>query len=231
MQDLQNAVNTAFASIVQSGAIQLTIEKKLLATVESIIDNELRSYSDFGQALSKQVKSALQVDFSNLGLPGYNDLILKIIRSQVAQQLEGQLTSQVEAQMKELLAPAPSEIKLSELVADFIKHNSERYDRHQIDSEGITLIVEEDRSHSTVFHHVYLDKEEGKDKYQCSYQIDVIDGRVYRVQIDRVDPDKKLFAGPFYDFGRQVFQLYAAGTKLIVDGDEDSIETHYPYQD
>lgn len=34
-----------------------------------------------------------------------------------------------------------------------------------------------------------------------------------------------------HGFKRRLFQLYAAGTKLIIDGDENSINTYYPGRD
>ena len=51
MNELQQAVGAAFEKIVAAGTIEAAIEKKLTETVTSIIDHELRSYSDFGKAL------------------------------------------------------------------------------------------------------------------------------------------------------------------------------------
>lgn len=234
MKELQQAVSTAFSNIVAAGAIENAIEEKLTKTITSIIDEELRTYSTFGEQLKERVKAALQVDFHNLGLPGYNDLILKIIRQQVDAQLNATIETQIEKQMKELLAPAPAEIKLSQLVDEFIKdeHTNRQYLPCSCDeSDRITLIVREEGLASSKFYHVYLDKESNTEYYKCPYRIDVHDGRVYSVQIDQKDPSKTLFAGPMHGFKRRLFQLYAAGTKLIIDGDENSINTYYRGRD
>ncbi|AIP66289.1 hypothetical protein [Burkholderia thailandensis] len=234
MKELQQAVSAAFSNIVAAGAIEKAIEEKLTKTITSIIDEELRSYSTFGEQLKEHVKAALQVDFHNLGLPGYNDLILKIIRQQVDAQLNATIETQIEQQMKELLAPAPAEIKLSQLVEEFIKdeHTNRQYRSCSCDeSDQITLIVREASGGSLKFHHIHLDTERGTDYYSCPYQIDVHDGRVYSVQLDRKDPSKTLFVGPMNGFKRRLFQLYAAGTKLIIDGDENTINTYYPGRD
>jgi len=233
MQELQQAVANAFANVVAAGTIEKAIEEKLTSTITSIINEELRSYSDFGKSLGEQVKAAMQVDFSNLGLPGYNDLILKLIRAQVEHQASTSIAAHVEEQMKDLLAPAPSEIKLSELVEEFIKFADEKIGCECDKPERITLIVEDgsDRgrySSLSNFYHIYLDKEPGKDKYACDFQVNVHDGKVYSVRIDKNDPSKSLFIGPMYGFSRRVFQLYAAGTKLVIDGAEDDINTYYP---
>nr|WP_231753739.1 hypothetical protein [Burkholderia savannae] len=231
MKELEQAVSTAFSNIVAAGAIEKAIEEKLAKTITSIIDEELRSYSSFGERLKEHVKTALQVDFHNLGLPGYNNLILKVIRQQVDAQLNATIATQIEQQMKELLAPAPAEIKLSQLVEEFIKdeHTDRQYRSCSCDeSDRITLIVREESGLVSKFCHIHLDNEHGTESHNCPYQINVHDGRVYSVQIDRKDPSKTLFVGPMHGFKRRLFQLYAAGTKLIIDGDENSINTYYP---
>lgn len=236
MQELQNAVSNAFANIVASGAIEKAIEEKLTKTITSIVEEELRSYSDFGKALSHQVKTALQVDFSNLGLPGYNDLILKVIRAQVAHQADTSIAMHVEKQLAELLAPAPTEIKLSELVEEFITFANDDLGCSCDKPDQITLIVEDgtDGGRYTSlrnFYHISFDKNPGKDKYECDFRIDVNDGKVYNVTLNKRDPSKSIFIGPIYGFARRVYQLYAAGTNLIIDGDADSINTYYPGYD
>ncbi|WP_325753522.1 hypothetical protein [Burkholderia pseudomallei] len=234
MKELQQAVSTAFSNIVAAGAIEKAIEEKLTKTITSIIDDELRSYSTFGEQLKEHVKTALQVDFRNLGLPGYNDFILKVVRQQVDAQLDATIATQIEQQMKELLAPAPAEIKLSQLVEEFIKdeHTDRQYSSCSCDeSDRITLIVRAESGFTSKFHHIYLDGEYGTESHDCPYRIDVHDGRVYSIQLDRKDPSKTLFVGPMRGFKRRLFQLYAAGTKLIIDGDENSINTYYPGRD
>ncbi|KWK79403.1 hypothetical protein WM16_07620 [Burkholderia ubonensis] len=226
MKELEQVVASAFSNIVNAGVIEKAIEEKLSKTITSIIDEELRSYSDFGKLLSEHVKKAVQVDFSNLGIPGYNDLILKIIRQRVDASLNEQIEKHVTSQLEELLAPAPEEIKLSELVADFIKFQADKqlYSCSCDLPDRITLLVETSGS----FTHIALDKEFGTERYRCPWRIDTNDGRVYSVKIDETDPKKAIFIGPMYGFERRLFQLYAAGTKLIIDADVDEIDTSYP---
>lgn len=228
MKELQQAVGDAFEKIVAAGTIEAAIEKKLTETVTSIIDHELRSYSDFGKALEAHVKSAINVDLQRLELPGYNDLILKLISRQVAAQLDSQLAAHVEKQMTELLAPPPAEIKLSDLLKQFIDNKAS--DCPCDGPEAISLHVE--RS-SGGYAHVYFDEKEHQQKYSCEYSIHIdSEGKVYSLKIKEQDPKKQIFVGPFYNFERRIFQLYAAGTKLIIDGDDaDAFDTYYPGRD
>ncbi|HWW07748.1 hypothetical protein [Collimonas sp.] len=228
MEQLQQIVSDSFAKIVSSGVIEAAIEKKLTETINSILDSELRSYSDFGKQLGAQVKSALNVDFANLQLPGYNDLILSIVRKQVNALVAKSAALHVEEQMTVLLASPPAEIKLSKLVADFIEAN--KPDGCACgDSDHISLLVEKS---DYDYCHIYMDKDAGKSRYSCDIQVHVnTDGRVYSLKIDDKEIGKSLFVGPMYGFDLDLFQMYAAGTKLIVDGDEHSIDTYYPGHD
>ncbi|MEK6319995.1 MAG: hypothetical protein V4807_36805, partial [Burkholderia gladioli] len=167
MKELEQAVAHAFSNIVSSGVIERAIEEKLATTITSIIDDSLRPYSAFGKQLGEQVKAALQVDLTKLGLPGYNDFILKVVRAKVSALTENAIAQQVEAQLTTLLAPAPAEIRLSELVAQFIKGNDERYGCSCDAPDRITLHVEETQYGSRW---VRLDKEEGKSAYECDVE-------------------------------------------------------------
>jgi hypothetical protein len=229
MEELQQVVSDSFAKIVASGVIEAAIEKKLTETINSILDTELRAYSDFGKQLGAQVKSALNVDFANLELPGYNDLILKIVRQQVDGHVAQSVAAHVEEQMAALLAPPPAEIKLSKLVADFIE-SKKSDDCSCSGPERISLHVEET---SYGGYWIFMDAADGKEKYQCTYRIGVSsdDSHVFSLKIDDKDAKNTLFIGPMYGFERDLFQMYATGTKFIVDENVDDINTRYPGHD
>jgi hypothetical protein len=230
MQDLQNAITEKFQQIASSGAIDAMIEKQLTETIQTIIKDSLRSHSDFGRALEEHVKKAVNVDLHRLELPGYNDLILKLIQQQVAVQLDNQIAVQIEKQMSELLAPPPAEMRLSELLKEFIESKSNDSSCVCDGPERISLHIEK---HPDGYAHVYFDEDEGKEKYSCGYAIHIASGgRVYSLKIDEQDISKKLFIGPFYNYERRLFQLYAAGTKLIIDGENEyDFDTQYPGRD
>lgn len=164
---------------------------------------------------------------SQLGLPGYNGLIMKIVRAHVDSHVGNVLAKHVEKQMSKLLEPAPAEIKLSELINDFIERN--KPDGCECGgSDQITLHIEESRYASRW---IGLDKDEGKSEYSCEirFAVSESDGKIFGLRIDGQEADKTLFIGPIYGFERSPFQMYAAGTKLIIDGDcAEDFDTYYP---
>lgn len=225
MEDLKSAVSTAFANVVASGAIEQAIEKQLADTIGSLIKAELREYSDFGKAIKDRVQQAIGVDLKRLDLPSYNDLILQILHRQVDGIMRSEVAQQLESNMAKLLEQAPAEITLDKLIEQFIEANKE-------DKEGqdFTLLIE--RKYGSTY--ICLDEDAGKSEYNCDFRLAIDkDGQVYSLMLGAKDVAKTIFMGPFYNFERTLFQLYAAKSKVIVpDGAEPhDFETSFPYND
>jgi len=222
MEDMKQAVAAAFANVVASGAIEQAIEKQIGETINSAIKDHLRSYSDFGKAISEQVQQAIGVRLDRLDLPSYNDLILKIVRAQIEGAMHGEAAKQIEANLTELLKQAPAEITIDQLIEQFIEAYKE-------DREGQDFTLRIDREYGSTT--ICLAKEERASKYDCDFRITADkDGEIYHLAFGRHDVDKQLFVGRFYGFERTIFQLYAAKSKLIIPADADSrdYETSFP---
>lgn len=221
MKELELAIVAAFNTMAENGTIQKIVEEKIKKTVDSILDDALRSYSDFGKELSKTIREGLNVDMRQLGLVGYNDIVLKIIKEKLDNSIEVVGRARIEKEMEELLATPPAEIKLSQLVEQLKKGDLSD------DKYKCTCIV--DWGNNDGWGRVYLDESE-RDKRACAHQLAfTADGEIYSISIDGRDPNKKLFIGPFYNFERSLFQMYVAKTRLIVD--EDQVNTYYPGRD
>lgn len=223
MDQLKSAVTAAFERIAASGVIEQTIEKKLTETIVEAVNSHLRSYSDFGQAIQKHVQQAIGVDLERADLPSYNDFVLKVIRKQLDAAMVGPAAKQIEEDMAKLLAKAPTEITLQELVDDFIKAYKE--DR---EGEAFTLHIEHE---SYGFKYVCLDVDPDKGRYSCDFRIGIDkQGHVYSLQLGAKDVSKTLFVGPIYGFERDVFQLYAAKTKIVIPegASPDDFDTSFP---
>lgn len=231
MKELKQLVSEAFDKIVVSGAIEQAIEKQLAETISSVLRGQLRSYSDIGKVIEAQVKASLNI--GTMELPSYADLIGKIVRRQVEAGMQNEATRQLEQNISELLAPAPAEITLDQLIDDFIKS---RLDQSYSDIRGdsFTLIIEHAEGSTAGYKHIYIDCEYGTSKYSCAIQIDVKpSGEVYGLKLGGKDLKDQLFVGPLYDFERKLFQLFTAKSKLIVpdDADASDYQTSFPYHD
>jgi hypothetical protein len=229
MNELKTAIAVAFDKVVESGAIEQAIEKQLTETISGVIREQLRSYSDIGKAIEAQVKASLNI--GTMELPSYADLIGKIVRRQVEAGMQNEATRHLEKNIAELLAPAPAEITLEQLIEDFINHRLE-YSGDDIRGDSFTLLIEHSEGSTDVYKHIHIDPEHGTRKYSCAIQLDVTpSGEVYGLKLGGRDLKDQLFVGPLYDFERKLFQLFTAKSKLIVSDDADAsdFDTSYPY--
>lgn len=229
MKDLEQVVAESFSKVVASGAIEAAIEKSLTATITSAIEEQLRSHSDFGKQIKAQVSKSMNFDLERMDIPSHADLIMNIIRRQADASMQGSFTAKLEKNMAELLAPAPESIPLEKLIEDFITHFTD--DDGSNAGEHFTLIIEPDRSG---YWSVALDKRSRREKYQCEYRFHMNDdGSIYHIVIDGKDPKQSLFIGRLTGFERSLFQLYTAGTKIIIEPDTtaDDFTTRFPEND
>lgn len=228
--DIREAAIAALDNVIKSGAIEAAIEKKLIETITSCIANELATYSDFGKALTEKVKRSLALS-GKIDLPSYNDAILKIVRRQVESRTNAVIQQQVAEQMENLLQPAPEEIKLTELVAQYIEHVKSRQDDcvcHGHDEQILLKVKDESFGGRTI------ELGESKDGYgdRLRHTVDITigvnrDGMMYWLHFRNEDVEKRLFVGPLYGFERMLFQMKAAGSKIRFDADPHDIETTF----
>jgi hypothetical protein len=225
--DFRKAVIDSLDRVIASGKIEEMIEAKITKTIESILDDALRGYGDFGKAISEQVKASLKID-DRLGLPAYNDLILKIVQRQIDGQIGNAMQKQVADQLAELLQTPPAEIKLSELAKQFGEFANESYERDE--SERFTFGMEESGSCKGYFY-IWLDAKDRKNQYDANYRLGVDGkGKVYSLTVHGENDSKRLFVGPMHGFERLLFQLKVAGTTIICDCEPSDIDTYYPDQ-
>ena len=181
------------------------------------------SYSEFGQRIAKALQASLHAG-DPINLPSYNDLVLKVVRKQVDAQLERVLQTQLADNLAKLLQTPPEEITLEKLVDSFRDFCAGRIEPGEFGK--FTLLVEQDEG-PTRFAHIHIDEKPNKKKYECEYQIHVMDGTIYQLRIGRLDVEKTLFVGDFYGWEKLLFSMKVAGTKLLVDAKWELIDTHY----
>ncbi|MBP2302552.1 hypothetical protein [Azospirillum picis] len=220
--DLTKLATDAVAKIAEGDTIQNAIETNIRKTLESVIRDATSEYSPFGKQLKEVVASTLQIDAGGLGLPGYNAAVLAIIKAKLENIVDEQLREQLSKHMDALLANAPKEISITKLVTDFKKWVRE--DRIEV-SGNCTVIIE--NSHG--FHWVHLDAKSYQEKYRCRFQIGInSDGKVFSLNDSSRDMKNTIMSKSLYGFPRDLFQMMAAGTKVVIDTMDinDSMEAY-----
>ena len=221
MKELEDAVITAFKGMVASGKLTQIINKKVGETVESVVDSALRPYSDFGKTLSTAVQDMLCIDKDKLALPGYNEIVLQIVKKKLDQGIEVIGKERLEKDMENLLSGAvPKDITLTKLVEDFKAWVREESHGSGYDSH-ITCIEEKSKYGGGW---IYLDPKAEREKYACQFRLGYSSDReIFSVTISGQDVGKKIFLGGLHGFERTLFRFYASRTLIIIDTDEPDI--------
>lgn len=227
--NLNILVNDAMQTIQKEGFVEDVIKKQLESTIKRVVEEFFGTYGDFRKELEKQVKDQLQIDMKKLGISGYNLMVLNEVRSQLNTALHIQGVQKIKENMEEMLVGVKSEYKLSELIEAMKKDQNEDHER---DGEEIALILEGEEDG---YRHIYIDPEgqsreswrSEKSKYSYKYQLHLDkEGYVYNSKIDDHDlSNNKEIMTSFYRFDKLMFQIFAAGAKVIVD--EDEVDTYY----
>lgn len=222
--DINQIVNQTMADITHTDFLQKIIRTRMEETLNSIFRDFFREYSDFGKALKEEVQNKLQINFDRLDLPSYNHLIAGMLQQLIDVGIKEEGIAKLKELVEGSIQHADKEYKMSEIV-ERIKKDA-RDDDDEISGE-ITFLV--DRSFS-YWIDVRIDPEPDRDKYACKYrfQIDAKTNKVEVIEVDhKVIDIKSLDRG--YGFERELFYMFAAGSKLIVD--EDHVDLYYSGDD
>lgn len=231
---IETAVHAATANLIASGLIEKKIEETLAKTIESAIAEHLREYSDFGKKIKEKVSEALAVDFDRLTLPTYGASIVALIEQIVKQRADESIATSIKDRLDDMLANPPRLIKLSELVANYVKSVKDEYDRRDADSATCIVHRDPDRlSETFCMVHLAPNRVPTHDRYACPVAIHLMrvektdEWKVIGIRISGKDASKDpMFALGCDAYERSLYAMYAVGSHVIVD--EDAVDTTYP---
>ncbi|MGG1659532.1 hypothetical protein [Brevibacillus sp. NRS-1366] len=234
--DLNLIINESLSKLKEEGFLEKVVKSHLEKTIESVINDTLRSYSDFGKSLSKQVEELLQINLKNLDIPSYNQLILATIKDHLNAVVHDQGVSRMKEQLDKLLLTSKDDYKLSELIKELAEEVDDLGDLGYEETHEMTLII--DREWSWLIR-IYFDSESNKEKYDCKYNInvDAKTGQVdtvrirddsYRSKKDFKEFDTRAIMGGFYGLEETLFKIYARKANLIIDEKDCELELSNP---
>jgi len=223
MIDLNKAINDSLAKIESENYVQEVVDKKIKKTIESIIDDLLSAYGNFGKNLKTEIESNLNINLKELDIPGYNLLVLNAVKEKLNQVTTVQGIEKINEAMDKMLVSVKPEYMLSEVVEALRDHEK----GYRCSSDRMTLFIEESSS-SKGYVDIYLDSDKKNSKYSCDYQIRIDpNGKVWNAKMDGRDFDKNKEFGALFGVGELLFKIYATGAKLTVDQDIDDYNLSY----
>jgi hypothetical protein len=222
--DLNVLVNNSLKKISEGGKVQEIIDKRLENTVESIINDLLNDWSDFGKALKEEVKKKLVINLGELDIATYNTLVLNAVKEKLDKVITIQGVEKIKESMDKMLADVKPEYRLSEIIEEF--KEEKRY-LHEYGDQMTLIIEHSDRGYMNI----YLDDDEEKGQYSCDFMIRLKEGVVWNIKSSRRDFRKNNEIGALFGIEELLFKIYSTGARVIFDEGEDSDDYDLDYYD
>jgi len=135
MKELQQVVTDKLAEMINNGVVENIIADNLTKTIEESVKTALKTYGEFGKAVSKKIESAIMLAEPDIHLPLYNTLIAERISHIFSKVMEENALSHFTKLVAEIVEPVPKESKFSALM-DLIRNCwSEESERGSIEIE------------------------------------------------------------------------------------------------
>lgn len=221
MIDINKIVNDSLVKLEEEKFVEGVVQKRLEKTITEIVNDVFREWSDFGKNLKEHIEKNLNIDLSNLGIEGYNTIVLAAIKEQLDKTITVQGIEKIKKTTEEMLSDVKEEYTLSEII-EKLKGEDYRDEWEYDEGDKITLIIE---NRSSGYKHIYLSEEEEEEEYSCDYQIDINkEGKPYSIKLKGNEIDKNKILGGLYGLDKLLFKIYAHGSKIILDRGDDPEE-------
>jgi len=214
MNGIDEMVNAAAATLSAEGKIEAMVKVALEKAIGTVVQEAVCGYnSPFTVELKKYVAGALPMDFKRIGLDGYGDMVIKVIKQKLDASLEAWVSKGIAEEMKELLAHPPESMKVSELLKELQKEQDS-----DAREDGFSAHLTKD-SYISGYWELALDAKPGLDRNKCGFRLSFDkEGQMYSIRVPYGgDITKVLFVGPVHGFERVLLRLYMAKTKLVLD--------------
>lgn len=230
MIDLNKIVNNALVEMENDKFVEGVVKKRLEKTVVDIVDDIFREYSDFRKKLKGHIEENLNINFEELGLEGYNGLVLAAVKEQLDKAITVQGIEKIKETMDKMLKEVKQEYTLSEII-EKLKGESSKEEYEYDYGEKVELKIEDGGSG---YKRIYLDEEEKGYKHDCDYQIAIDkEGKPYSIKLKGDELNTKKIIGGLYGLEELLFKIYAGGAKIVLDNgnDVDDYDLYYRYED
>ncbi|HAR84472.1 hypothetical protein IO99_00480 [Clostridium sulfidigenes] len=232
MIDLNKIVNDTLVEMEKENYVEKVVKDTLEKTIKSIVEDVFRSYSDFGKNLQTHIEENLNINFRNLGMEGYNGLVLAAVQEQLDKAITIQGIDKIKESMNEMLKDTKDEYMLTEIITALKGESCKEEYEFDYDERIGLIIVDAGNGYK----HIYLDEEEKDRKYECDYQIDIDgEGKPYSIKLKGSEINTKKIMGGLYGLDKLLFKIYSSGAKIVLDQgecDEDyEYETYYTHED
>jgi len=226
--DIVKLISDKVKEVEANGTLEKIIEKHTIDCLNEIVKDSFKWRGEAKKAMEEALEGKLSVNLKDISLDRYHKIVSQIVEEELNGTVINDLRSDIGETVRSITGfLEKKEHKLSDVVCQFIENIDKSYDGDMDDDGGtLTLIVNE--SDSGEFHHIYIDREEDKDKYSCEVQIHLHNGKMYHAQAEG-KPFSPFMIDNINGFEAFLFKLYCNNVKIVLD--EDKCEVDYYRED
>jgi hypothetical protein len=118
MKELAEVVNTSIVKMIENGSIEKMIVTKIESTVAEIVNDSMKTYSDFGKDIKSKIEGSIKLN-SGWTLPSYNNFIIEQVKSRFSEVVKGSALANIDEILKEEF-PVIEDIQSADLITDYV---------------------------------------------------------------------------------------------------------------
>ena len=237
--DFHKIISEELTKCLSEESLRKVVQENCTNIIKNSIDENFRTYSDFGKQLQNHISSCIGFDPSEIPVASYSKIVSDSFKEIYDKISDDEVKTKTNELMNSLVLQAPKKINLSELIKDYAEYvkdnlNSELKESVSYSDEGI------------FYHELHIDEEECND-YNYSYssfrdihiKVDNIEESFFRLHIYKYKNDNshityfcnsdKYFTSINIDllkwsnlnsFEQKLYLLQTGKTNIILDYDK-----------
>ena len=225
MEAIQQIVNNQVQAMIDSGAIQKSIEANIEKSINSAIEDQFRSYGNLTKQIEEGFKEGLKVDFKDMPFEVYNQQMLVAVKTKLGNLFAADASGKFMAEMDKVLDAAPAEMSLKDLVESIARSwkTDEPWAADDLDDYATVELSECEYGDNNRTLKMWKQKESGG---YSSYSKEP-DIQLYLINgVIRISHRHSYNPTCFSEHEAFIFKLYSAGTKItgLESFDEDDCD-------
>ncbi len=209
MEAIQQIVNNQVQTMIDSGAIQKSIELSIEKSINSAINAQFESYGNLTKQIKDGFEEGLKIDFKDMPFESYNQQMLAAIKTKISNLFAAEASTKFMLEMDKVLEPAPLEIHIKDLVEKIVEF-WKKDDHDNLDEYAKVEFQEWEYSSRGEDFNLKMWKNQ-EDQYSSSSP----DLQLF-ISSDGIRINHKHSYNPtcFSEDDAFIFRLYSAGTKI-----------------
>lgn len=210
MKEIQEIAVKKIQSMIDEGVIEKSIENGVQKAINSAISSQFKSCGNITKQIKESIEKGLKINIDDLPFESYNEQMLVAVKSKIGAMFQGRASEKFMAEMDKVLAPAPAEMSIKELVETVVGFwKSEGSWDHESTDEYATVELETWK-HDDKDYCLKMWRKEGNpysknaaelNLFICSEEIRISHNQTYNPTC-------------FSEHESFIFKLYAAGTTI-----------------